>query len=268
MTGLPGKAYGLLNAWPDPTTPGRWRYLPHTPTPQRGDGGRVQITALEVGEMLMLTLGTSLSITEAERTATVAKIAAEIGVKPADVDLRPADASVGGAALTLTLDGAEPVELATAKPSPLAPFPAAFSAMLQGDRAKQANAALKEGRGRLGVRYDVVLNATRTAVAELRGDPRGVSDIEAAVGDGTLKLLLSGDADASDALRAEVRRKVMDEASGQLARIAPNPSLLNLKPDYGTTTTTASAALDVHVTRSEPVSIPLRLEANVADWMK
>jgi len=268
MTELPGKAYGPVNAWPDPVTPGRWRYLPHAPTPQRSEGGKAQVTAIEAGDMLMLTIGTSLSISEAEHAAAVARIAAETGAKPADVDLRPADATVSGAVLTLTVDGAEPIELATAQPSPLAPFPAAFSAMLQGDRAKQANAALKSGKGRLGVRYDVALAGARSATAELSGDPSGIDDIEGAIGSGKLKLLLSGDADASETLKADVRRRVIEEASSQLARRGTPDAPESAPSDYGAAVTTATATLAAHATRTESVPVKLKLEANVADWMK
>src|SRR5688572_21051135 len=207
---LPGKRYGAVNAWPDPATPGGWRYLPHAPAPQRGPNGRPMITAIEAGDTLILPLGTSLSASDAEQAAAKAHIAADTGVPTGEIDLRPADAGIGGAALVLTAEGEAPVELATAKPSPVAPYPAAFSAMLQGDRAKKANAAMKSGKGQLSVRYDVELPTTRAVTAKLSGDPTGIDDIESAIASGRLTLTIAADPDASDALKADARKRVAE----------------------------------------------------------
>lgn len=258
---IPGKRYGAIHAWPDPDAPGVWRYLPRQPSPQRNDNGRAQVTAIDAAGMLMLTIGTSLAASDAEQSAAIAEIAAETQTPAAGIDLRPAEASVGGAALLLTIDGEPPVELATAKPSPLAPYPAAFSAMLQGDRAKQVNAAMRAGKGRLQVRYDVELAGTRAVTAKLSGDPSGVDDIETAIAAGKLLLTMLADPGASDRLKADARRRVGEQAAQLLERLSP--------ADLGCHWAGAAkaATLDAEVTRSETVPIALRLEADVAGWL-
>jgi hypothetical protein len=259
---LPGKRYGAVNAWPEAGAPGHWRYLPHEPAPQRGADGRAMVTAIEAGGMLILTLGTSLAASESEQAAAKAAIAAETRVPPSEVDLRPADASVGGAALVLTVDGEPPVELATAKPSPVAPYPAAFSAMLQGDRAKQATAAMKSGKGRLSVRYDVELPATRAVTARLTGDPAGVEDVEAAIAGGRLTLTLVADPGASDALKADARKRVGEQAAQLLGRVTTPAD-----NDCGLGEVARGATLDAAVTRTEPAPVAVRLQANVTEWL-
>jgi hypothetical protein len=208
---------------------------------------------IEAGGMLMLTIGTSLGATSAELDAARAAIAREAGVA-GPIDLRPADLGVDGALLVLERDGSPTETLATAKPSPAAPYPAAFSAMLQGDRAAQATAALKAGEGRLRVRYDVTLHATRAVTASLAGDPAGIEDIAAAIDDGRLTLTLTGDPDASDALKAEARGRLIEAAGAQVARLAPG---------YGETGTLAAS-----VTRTEPAPLALALTADVGAWLK
>lgn len=261
MTGLPGKRYGTLNAWRDPATPGLWRYLPDAPTAQRAPSGRAQVTVMDVGDMLMLTVGAALAADEAELAAARAGIAGEAGGSPADIDLRPADVSVRGASLLLAVQGAAPVELASARPSALAPHSAAFSAMLQGDRARQARSAMKSGKGRLSVRYDIDLPATRTATARLVGDPTGITDVEPAIESGRLTLSMRCDEGASQALQAEARAGVAGEASKLLARLDATASA-------GPPADRRTANLEAEVTRSEAAPIALSLEADVTGWLR
>lgn len=258
MTDLPGKQYGTLNVWRDPATPGLWRYLPDAPTAQRAASGRAQVTVMDVGDMLMLTVGAALSPSDSDLATAKAGIAADAGAKPADIDLRPADLSVRGATLLLTVQGAAPVELASARPSALAPHSAAFSAMLQGDKAKQAKSAMKSGKGRLSVRYDIDLPATRAATAKLVGDPTGITDIEPAIESGQLTLSMQCDEGASKALQAEAREEVAKEAAKLLARfeVPTEPS------------DERAANLEAEVTRTEPAPLALQLEADITNWLK
>jgi hypothetical protein len=261
MTDLPGKHYGTLNVWRDPATPGLWRYLPDAPTAQRAASGRAQVTVMDVGDMLMLTVGAALAPSEADLATAKAGIAAEAGAKPADIDLRPADLSVRGASLVLSVQGAAPVELASARPSALAPHSAAFSAMLQGDRAKQAKSAMKSGKGRLSVRYDIDLPATRAATARLSGDATGITDIEPAIESGQLTLSMQCDDGASAALQAEAREEVAREAAKLLARF-------DTAPEASSDRDHQAANLEAEVTRTEPAPIALSLEADVGRWLK
>lgn len=261
MTDLPGKRYGTLNVWRDPSTPGLWRYLPDAPTAQRAPSGRAQVTVMDVGDMLMLTVGASLAPSNADLATAKAGIAADAGAKPADIDLRPADLSVRGASLVLSVQGAAPVELASARPSPLAPHSAAFSAMLQGDRAKQAKSAMKSGKGRLSVRYDIDLPATRAATAKLVGDPIGITEIEPAIESGQLTLSMECDEGASATLRAEAREEVAKAAAKLLARF-------DTASDASSDRDQRAANLQAEVTRTEPAPIALSLEADVTGWLK
>lgn len=260
MSDLPGKRYGTVNVWRDPATPDLWRYLPAAPTAQRAASGRAQVTVMDVGDMLMLTVGAALAPGEAELAAAKAGIAAAAGGKPADIDLRPADLSVRGASLLLTVQGAAPVELASARPSALPPHSAAFSAMLQGDRAKQAKSAMKSGKGRLSVRYDIDLPATRAATAKLAGDPTGVTDIEPAIESGQLMLSMQCDEGASQALQAQAREEVAKEAAKLLARF-------DAASGSGSERDRRAANLEAEVTRTEAAPIALSLEADVTGWL-
>lgn len=266
---MPGKRYGALHAWPDGAV---WRYLPAAPAPQRGPDGRAQLTAIEAGDMLMLTLGTTLTASEAQLAEARAAIAAETGGEPNAIDLRPADATPGGATLTLTLDGAAPVELARANPSALPPHSAAFSAMLRGDQAKQANAAMKAGTGRLDVIYDLDLPMTRAVTARVAGDPGDATDVEAALAAGDLTLTYEADAGVSDALKDDARRRVVAEVSRLLDGLVRPAARANTDSDScfdspDLVADTETTAIDANVTSTEPAPRALRLTGNVADWL-
>ncbi|WP_423603677.1 hypothetical protein [Sphingomonas sp. MS122] len=274
---IPGKRFGALYAWPDGDA---WSYLPAGPSPQRGPDGRAQLTAVEAADMLMLTLGTALTVSEADLAEAQAAIAIAAGAGPEaePVRLRAANATPRGATLTLTIEGEAPVEVARANPSPLAPYSAAFSAMLRGDRAKQANAALKDGSGKLEVAYDLELAATRSVTARVTGDPDGIDDVEAAIAAGDLTLMFEADPGVSDALKADARKRVVDEVA-RLLRDLPEPAVTQANPfgdcadaknpdnEPGATTETRTAAIDAHATRTEPAPLEIRLGANVADWL-
>jgi hypothetical protein len=277
---MPGKRYGALHAWQDGDS---WYYLPDAASPQRDGNGRAQLTAIETGGMLMLTLGTSLTATEDQLQEARAAIAAAAKPVAGEVRLRPANAMPRGAKLTFTPDGGETIELARAQPSALAPHSAAFSAMLRGDQASAVSAAMKGGTGRLGVVYDMEIAATRSATARLEGDPGDAPDLDAALEAGALTLSLDADADASESLKAEARKRVIEEAVRLLAAL-PQPAgkrpqsvfgcedktehLRDASPDQPDTTThTSSRVIDAHVTRTEPAPRAVQVSANVADWL-
>jgi hypothetical protein len=224
-------------------------------------------------------LGTSLVATEVQLAEARAAIAAETGAKPEAVDLRPADVTPRGAMLMLTLEGQPAVELARANPSALAPYSAAFSAMLRGDQAKQANAALKAGTGRLDVAYDLDLPMTRAVTAHVEGNPGEARDVEAALAAGDLELSYEVDEGASAALKAEARGLVLDEVERMLRQFnahgsGPKPAVDTTEDDefddYKAGTepeAITETAIDAHVTRTEPAPRTLHLVANVADWL-
>lgn len=273
---MPGKRYGALHAWFDGSV---WRYLPNSPAPQRNADGRAQLTAVEAADMLMLTLGTSLTASDAHLSEAREAISAETGGKADAIDLRPADATPRGATLTLALDGQEPIELARANPSPLAPYTAAFSAMLRGDQAKQANAAMKDGTGRLEVTYDLDLPMERSVTARIEGEPGKARDVETALETGELTLAFEVDAGASSGLKAEARRRVVENVTQILSGLeqpakaqesAIEENFDDESSDHGTggaPEVTTATAIDAHVTCTEPAPRTLRLVANVADWL-
>ena len=278
---IPGKRYGAIYAWLEGDS---WFYLPAAASPQRGPNGRAQITAVEAGGMLMLTLGTSLSVSEQQLDEAKAAITAEAGVAAAPVQLRPADVRPVGAVLTFTPDGGTPVELARANPSALPPYSAAFSAMLRGDQATSVNAAMKGGTGKLEVVYNLNLSGVIAVTARLKGEPGASKDLETALAMGKLTLTLHADAGASDNLRADVRQKIIQEAS-RLFNTMPPPAADPSSPFPGcadngdegdrpaftdpnvTTTTTNTTTIDTHVTLTEPALRAVRVGANVADWL-
>lgn len=265
---IPGKRYGALHAWQDGDG---WSYLPAAASPQRNPAGRAQLTVVETGGMLMLTLGASLTATEDQLAEAQAAIAAGGGPDAGQVRLRPANVRPRGASLTFTPADGSPVELARAQPSALPPHGAAFSAMLHGGQARAVSAAMKDGTGRLEVTYDMDLSATRAATARLTGDPGDAGDLTAALAAGDLTLTLDADAGASDQLRADARQRVMDEAARMLAMrprpAAQQPSPFGCDSTPDTTRTTTTNAIDAHVTRTEPVPLAVKVSANVADWL-
>jgi hypothetical protein len=275
-----GKRYGALYAWPDGDD---WFYLPEAPSPQRTAEGRAQLTAVDTGGMLMITLGASLSASEQQLAEAQAAIAAELGRGAVPVRLRPASATPRAATLTFTPEGGAPVELARAHPSALPPYSAAFSAMLRGDQASEVSAAMKGGTGRLEIIYDLDLSTTRAVTARIEGDPGETEDVEAALAAGKLTLSIDADPGTSDRLKADARQRVIDEASRLFAllprRTAKSPPFSDCAgeadpvrnatlddPDASTTTTTVSV-IDAHVTRTEPAPRAVRVSANVADWL-
>ena len=133
---LPGKRYGTLQAWPDPADAARpatrWRYLPLAPAPQRTPaGGPRQVTMIEAGGVLMLTVGAMLGASEDALAATRAAIGAEAGVRGGCH--RPAAGGGQCAAGNPCLGGGERRAPATGKGDPFA-HPA-LSGGLLGDAA-------------------------------------------------------------------------------------------------------------------------------------
>ncbi len=275
---IPGKRYGALHAWREGDD---WHYLPVVPSPQRAPNGHIMLTAIETGDILALTIGTVLIVSEAQLAQAQAVITAEIGNGAAPVRLHPANATPRGATLTFTPDGGSPVELARANPSPMPPYSAAFSALLRGDQAGDVNAAMKGGTGRLDVAYDFELARTRAVTATLIGDPGDSDDIEAALANGNLVLTIDADDAVSDELKTEARRRVIEEATrllnGASQKTAEQTSIFGDCHNDGTPdpatgdpnqTTTTTATIETEVTLTEPAPHTVRLTANVADWLK
>lgn len=264
---LPGKRYGAIQAWPEPTDAAkatRWRYLPAAPAPQRNPAGKPQVTMIEAGAVLMLTVGANLGVDEAALAAARAQIAAETGQSPQAVELSPAEAAVKGASLAFEQSGAPAKQLAQARTSTFLPAPAAFSAMLQGDDAAATKAALDAGRGRLVVRYEIDLGASRTATARVEGAWTDDADVAALLSQGRLTVTLEADAGASDELVAAVRAEATRLAQEAVARCAAGPDGGPI--NRGPTATTRSGVV-ASATRSETAPRAIELAADVGDWI-
>ena len=252
---LPGTRFGVLMAWPDPTTPGRWRYLPLAPSPQRNEAGRASLTVLEAGETLILTVGAELAASVTELAAAGAAIAKETG---AAVELRVADVTVRAAHLLLTdADGAEAL-IAAAGPSTLPPYGGVFSAMLQGDAGRAVKAALSGGTGKMSVRYDVILGQTRSVTASVKGRWSGTGPIDAALHAGAVTLAVRADDGASQALIASVVGRVKAQARDMAARLAAPPVVAALRHE--------TASLDTTATDMETVALPITLQGDLTAW--
>ncbi len=254
MTTGPGERFGAVWAWPE--TGGAWRYLPCAPSPQRGDSGRANVTVMEAGGMVMLTVGARLAVDEAGLAAARGAIAARLKVAETAVDLRPAEALVTAASLRIAGGG----ELATARPSNLPPYSTAFSAMLSGDAAAAAKAALTAGR--LIVRYEVSLSKRLVARATVRGDWTGEGSLDAALETARLVIRIEADDGASEALVARVMRRARQEAQDAASRTGREVNTNNCSPDA------VAAGLEIDVTDTEVVPQVLVLEGDVAGWIK
>jgi hypothetical protein len=234
-----------------------WRYLPLSPTPQRNEAGRANVTVMDAGGMVMLTIGARLQADEAELAAARKLIAGRAGLSEAQVDLRPAEASVTAASLRLIAPGHGETELATARPSNLPPYATAFSAMLQGDRAAAVKAALPAGR--VVVRYEVALPRTLAASAGLSGPWDGTGSVEDALARGDLELRTARDAGASEALF----QRVVDKAKAEAGSARPKPAA-----DDVCAPGARRSATFAEVIETEIVEERLSLEAGIAGWMK
>jgi hypothetical protein len=246
---MSGERIGSLLVWRE--SEALWRYLPLAPTPQRNEAGRANVTVMEAGEMVILTIGARLAADEAE-LATVSEILAkQVGHS---VDLGPADVTKIGASLRVRTKDDTVIELATAQPSNLPPHTAAFSAMVQGMLVNEVREALPQGR--LIVRYCVGLPRTLTATAELSGPWDGLGSVDHALARGDLNLHLDSDEGASDALI-----KAATEAVKARAATGPPSSV---PTDCSSENQTETV---VAVSKTEVVESSLTLEAALADWM-
>ncbi len=266
---LPGTRYGTLWAWPEPNASSpakRWRYLPGEPSPQRTPAGTPQVTMIDASGVLMLTVGASLGADSAAVSAARAAIAAEGGVEACAVEMQPADLGIRRAVLELVSPSTPSKQLAQASPSPTAPYPAAFSAVLQGDAAHEARTALMSGNGRLQVRYEVDLAATRTVTAHIEGDWERDADLDRLLSEGKLKLSVSADAGASAALIAEARAEVLRAAHASIAQMSSDSRCD--APDHDGPATRHRNGVAATVTRSESVAQPVELVADVRNWVQ
>lgn len=249
--------FGPLQAWPDREDAQSWRFAPTVPRFQRTGDGHPQFSRLDVGGMIFLTVGITLAPTEAELGQARAAIARSTGLADAAPTLRPADVTITAA--TLVLEGDKtPVVLASVKASPLAPWPAAFGASVPAEQAALLQSALDGHGGALAVICDVELAGRRTARATLSGPAPEAGRVEAALAAGTLTLALEADADASEELRTEARRRVVERAETALGRQSP----AGLMADRTT------ASLDVTVTCTEHVTRALRLRSDLGALLR
>ena len=260
---LPGARYGTLQAWPEPngsTPPKRWRYLPCEPSPQRTPAGTAQVTMIDASGVLMLTVGASLGADNAAVSAARDAIAAESGAETCAVELRPADLAVRRAVLELVSPGAPAKPLAQASPSPIAPYPAAFSAVLAGEAAEEARTALSSGSGRLQVRYEVELAADRAVTARIEGEWEQNADLDTLLAEGKLKLTVTADAGASEALISEARTEALRAAHASIAgRCSDSPD--------GHPARRHHSGIAATVTRTESAAQPVELTADVRSWI-
>ena len=266
---LPGKRYGAIQAWPEAADPApgvRWRYLPFAPAPQRNPAGKPQVTMIDAGGVLMLTVGANLAADEPALAAARAQIAAETGLAAQAIELRPAEIAIRRAVLELAPATGAPRQLALASPSPVAPYPSAFSAVLQGDAAAEAKAALASGDGRIRVRYEIDLPAERERDGPRRGrvDRRGRRRVPCS-SSGKLAFAVEADAGASDRLVAATRAEAAKSAQEAIARMATGA--VAGAPVHRGPAAVSRRGVAASVTRSETAGRSLDLTADVEDWI-
>lgn len=144
--------------------PGRYRYVPGAPLPERDDDGRVAVNLIDTGSLAMLTVGSEWVV----RDDVLGAIRAEILASRPDliaVDLRPAPVEVREARLVHRLGDSREV-LASSGSSGFPPFSAVFSVTLQGERREAVRAALMGGAGAVEVEYLVGLPPAARARAD------------------------------------------------------------------------------------------------------
>ncbi len=272
MTTQPGERFGTVWAWPE--TDGIWRCLPVAPSPQRNEAGRASMTVIEAGGMLMLTLGAEIAVSEADLARIQAEIAGKSGMDASLVKLKPAEITVTAASLVLTAADGTEVTLATARPSSFPPYPAAFTAMLQGEAALPLKDALKGTGGTVSVRYDVAWMITRAATAVIKGQWSGDGGLDAALDRAELAVVVTADDGASPDLIQKAVLRVKAQAGEMLARMQPPPATVTASPSTGKGPRGAMSArvetidVDAATTETETVAQALRLQGDIADWVK
>lgn len=263
MPTLPGRRLSTLQVWPDEDEPLRWRYLPMQPRVQKAGSGRASFTLIDAGGMVMLTLGAELAPSEDALFIARDAVAKDLGVEPDKIDLRPAEATATAAELILiSAPGAGEKTIARARPSPLPPHPAAFSAMLAGDAGVELTSALAGGTGKLVVRYALTLPGQHAATATIRGDWADDEPIDAALDAARLHFDLTADAGASADLMARVTDLARAAAVEAALRMTEGKSVAQPDPRHATN------AIDVSVTRSERTDLPVQIEADIAALLK
>src|SRR5581483_804907 len=136
--------------------PGRVRYVPGDPTPQLDDQARPTLSLVDLGKSALLSLGTQLAVTDAQRADLEVDLLEKLTAVDR-VDFQPAPFTV--AAVTLSLgDGAgQYTPLATSPSMGAPPYNATFSVKLDADQRARVLAALAGAPRSLKVDYAVTL---------------------------------------------------------------------------------------------------------------
>jgi hypothetical protein len=151
--------------------PGRVRYVPGDPMPQLDGRGVPALQLLDTGAVAILSLGTRLEVTDAQRADLEVDLLEQLdGIDR--IDFQPAAFTVGP--VTLSLDDGTGLyqTLATASSFGAPPYGASFSVKLTGDQITRALAAIG-GAPRI-CKVDYPLTLSPEAAATFDGTPAGV----------------------------------------------------------------------------------------------
>lgn len=169
-------------------------YLPGAPVPELDAQSRPTLMLLRMPQASILQLGAQFTLTAADQSAALAKIAAR---QPAfaSARLQPAPISVQKAAVSMADATGKVVELKSTVSSGFPPYAAIFSITLTPDQAAQAIAAVNGRAGLLFVDYVIALPAA--VAATLDGAPTSLlrrTDVASwfPAGDGMSHLRLAG----------------------------------------------------------------------------
>ena len=134
----------------------RVRYVPGDPAPQLDSQGRPTLMLVDTGDVALLSLGTRLEISDAQRNDLEVALLEQLA-NVERIDFQPAGFTVGAVTLSLG-DGAGLYQpLATTPSMGAPPYNATFSVQLRGDQRTRARAALGGQPRLLVVAYPLTL---------------------------------------------------------------------------------------------------------------
>jgi hypothetical protein len=136
--------------------PGRVRYVPGDPAPQLDNQGRPTLLLLDTASRAVLSLGTRLEVSDAERADLEVDLLTELTAVDR-IDFQPAPFTVGAVTLSLGDGAGGYTPLGTVPSMGAPPYNATFSVQLDADQRARVIAALGGAPRSLKVDYPIAL---------------------------------------------------------------------------------------------------------------
>jgi hypothetical protein len=272
MTELPsGFDFRGVHFYQDQNNSQTFYYVPGEPAPERSPAGKPTLNFLLSDQFAMLQLGTrweaDTNLLEAARQ--------EIQNRFPDLDAKlvrftSAPVSVEGVALILLADDGKEEEKQVVTSSGFPPYAALFNVTLTAEEKARVASALNGRTGLLKVVYKLTLASEQIARTIITGDVRidvaeleanasaadSLARIEAALGDGRLRLERAASSAAPDELKEKADRMAKEKAADILLSMARKETSEQLD----------AADLKASASLTTTVSLPLTRSTDVGTW--